>query len=831
MKSSKKRLIIVILSALLFLTACISSMPSVQGAEPTITEKSMDILNLVAGFNVTECTSSLRASEQNSFLTLTQRETDFTLISSQGKLRARCSFVNGNLRQIFISDLNGAPSLNQPATDTLANAKGFLERYQSYTGASFYGELKSMLDAVNICENFTKTVANVKLTASIINQAFVDFMWTYVDEGGVPAMSKTVVLSYRNGYLKCFLDNWQFYKIAGTPHLSSEEAVAIALNASKDVSWNVKNTDKGIAVASGFEVASIGNLTLSYLNYREEGTARGGDPFTLYPSWYVPLGFDKVYPGCVTGAYVRVWADTGEVSGVSPMVSGGAPFSDCEQVLAAQNNAPTTFLMFPLAVAVVVATLGVSFYIARAVSSGRRSMRKSFFKSCGMLLCLLLSFGVLFAVVSPVGAIPADQNVKSMIYAAMYGQLEDEADAAEDVCDTIKTYFDNTGYDTTNAFGENTTYQYVIDNASRMEQDYDAVALFHFGHGGTGCYYDNDGTFIYSYDIGAETGGKHFFVFIWVCYQGNNWAYGMPVAWTQRYDLSSDAYYYPDEGSHCFIGFYMASPALSNRSFEYSSVLGKDVITKFYNYSLTWAYSVNDALDAASYDLFSLPYGSTELRTGYKTYWPENPTFPSPPGPPPDWYPGCMVVYGNGNIYLAKEYEVTVLAKDQSGNNLGSLNVYIDSQLVGTTGNSFLVSQTTHSFQVSTPQDYTFQNYTYCGGSSVNNPMTLNVSSDITITAYFNYTPPYHWLTVDACGNYHPYLPAPVSIDGGAWTGVAGDSFWVPEGYHSVEVPQYGYYQGVYYQFYTFYGYSGENPLYILVDYDKEVTAFYWGSY
>jgi len=49
----------------------------------------------------------------------------------------------------------------------------------------------------------------------------------------------------------------------------------------------------------------------------------------------------------------------------------------------------------------------------------------------------------------------------------------------------------------------------------------------------------------------------------------------------------------------------------------------------------------------------------------------------------------------------------------------------------------------------------------------------------------------------------------------------------VQEGYHTVEVPEYGSYQGVNYQFYTIYGYSGENPLEISIDTETEVTALY----
>jgi hypothetical protein len=92
-------------------------------------EKSLLVLNDVAGFNVTAYTANLKAQQQDRFMSLPQEEADFVLTSSKGKLRARCSFVDNHLRQIFISDLSGSPSLNQPAADALGSAKGFLERY------------------------------------------------------------------------------------------------------------------------------------------------------------------------------------------------------------------------------------------------------------------------------------------------------------------------------------------------------------------------------------------------------------------------------------------------------------------------------------------------------------------------------------------------------------------------------------------------------------------------------------------------------------------------------------------------------------------------------
>ncbi len=640
----KQRLLLTVVFAALLLvsSACAALTPVAHAAEPTAPEKSLVILNDVAGFNMTAYTANLKASERNSFLSLPQEEADFSLTSSQGRLRAKCSFVDNHLRQIFISDLNGSPSLNQPAADAVGNAKDFLERYQGYTGVSFYGELESMLDTVNVGENVTKTEGNVQLKVSVLGQSLLDLMWTYVDENGVPAMFKDVFLSYDHGFLKCFLDNWQLFRIASKPKLSSEEAVAIALNAAKNFSWEAVGTEDGTVTVSDFRIKSVLNTTLSYLNYGEASSARGGDPFALYPSWYVPLGFDKVYPGCVTGLTVGVWADTGEVSEIGPMVFSSAPALPDNKPPEVQGQTSTSLPAFPVVIAFAVGAVGISFGYRRVVFSKLKSTGKSCHsKLCGALLVLLISFCMVVTSTPKANAIPANQNAKSMIYASMYGQEGNEAEAASEVCGYIASCFSDAGYDVTNACGTDTTKSNVLTWASSMEQNYDCVALFHYGHGGYGCYFDNDGDWIYDYEIGDKTVlGKHFFVFLWVCWSAE---FGLPAAWTQGF-TSYDGY-------NCVIGFIEASPLLSHWSFKFYSALGVDVICEFYYYALQGS-SVFDAMYQVCLDLFSTGYYESPLYNGYLTWWPYNPLFPEM-GEGPAY--GRMQIDGYTNLCLAKQ--------------------------------------------------------------------------------------------------------------------------------------------------------------------------------
>jgi hypothetical protein len=136
----------------------------------------------------------------------------------------------------------------------------------------------------------------------------------YTDQQGISAQLKNIVLSYDDGNLQGFINNWPFYRIGGEPVVSKEEAIAIAVNASESYSYTITNADGVSETVSGFKIKSIGEPSLCYLNAMEAEFARGGDPFVLFPEWYVPLGFEGQYPGGVSGVTVRVWADTGEVS-------------------------------------------------------------------------------------------------------------------------------------------------------------------------------------------------------------------------------------------------------------------------------------------------------------------------------------------------------------------------------------------------------------------------------------------------------------------------------------------------------------------------------------
>jgi hypothetical protein len=101
---------------------------------------------------------------------------------------------------------DGLPRTTQTATSTIEMAKDFLDKYQEYSGTSYYGTMQAMLDSVEADTNTTKTSENIKLETTVTAN-YASFRWTYT-VSSVEAPSKCVALKFEQGFLKYFIDTW-----------------------------------------------------------------------------------------------------------------------------------------------------------------------------------------------------------------------------------------------------------------------------------------------------------------------------------------------------------------------------------------------------------------------------------------------------------------------------------------------------------------------------------------------------------------------------------------------------------------------------------------------
>ncbi len=129
-------------------------------------------------------------------------------------------------------------------------------------------------------------------------------------------------------------------------------------------------------------------------------------------------------------------------------------------------------------------------------------------------------------------------------------------------------------------------------------------------------------------------------------------------------------------------------------------------------------------------------------------------------------------------------YSLSVPAYDNIGGFV-SANVYIDGQLVGVTGNSFDVLPGDHTIQVTVPNGFVFQNYTYTGCVDSNNPAWIPIYSNMTLTVNYAYS--HYNVSIPAIDDFGSPVTANITIDGQP-CGTTGGTFNMSLGTHTIQV-------------------------------------------
>jgi hypothetical protein len=289
---------------------------STPGSSSTLhQEKMMSFLSDIVGLDLTKYTLTPRTLPQSSFIGVPLDANEIILSSNQSCMRVFFDFLNGNVRRVSFLDNTGVPHMKKSVGTPFEMTKDFMSNYQAFTGDSFYGTLRSMLDSVSGEEDYTQTLGNVKFDLFIEDDgSYQVFGWTYT-YNGVNAIQKGVFLSYQNGSLTMFMDNWSLYTIGNTViNLSEEEAKSIAVNASKKY---------------GHELSGAVNATLFFCLAHSADKPRGQDPLTFYLAWRVEVEYAK-WSDSVTGIIVDIWADTKEIIRVreAKIMIKNSPFSE-----------------------------------------------------------------------------------------------------------------------------------------------------------------------------------------------------------------------------------------------------------------------------------------------------------------------------------------------------------------------------------------------------------------------------------------------------------------------------------------------------------------------
>lgn len=657
------RRIFLLLSIVLAISICLPMVPKAS-AEAKMggsdsAQKALSVIADVLGIDLTRYRLNLTRCYREELLVPHREVVEYVLTSNNSKLRVRCELAGGGIYALWVFEREGAPHMKHPVGDVLEMARDVLAGYEVFSGLQHVQEMRRLLENVDALRNLTVTSGNMRLKLEILkalNRTYLKWAYSF---NGVEASHKSLVLIFEGNFLKFLGDKWHLYRIGSHDiRISKEEAIKLAVKAAKNHSWKVYLGNGTWTEVKAFNIAGVSEATLFFTNGVWESEARNGDPLTLYPLWRIRLYLDKLYPGNVYGIYVMPWADTGEIYKVQEMILMGSYPSGSEDIPELANEGSlkninsnkfmwaSMLLLIGTIIVTAITTAICKMRKASTLKLNNRALR------CGVIVFLLASFTLTMQVI---GDVKADSR-GVMFYGSRWNMTLSEQQAAQAVIEHMTYNFQQRDYECMNAYGENTQKENVLNWTALLEQAYDWVGMFHHGHGGMHPnytqhrdYFDDDGYYyegdqIWDYEVYPKTGGKHYFVIIWACRQGDyvgGWGplgvYGMPHAWHHTTNLPSD-------GPYCFIGFEDASMPLTQTSKHNASVIYRDFVMYFDYYAIYHGYPIIQALNQASWDLFgeNVPtYYDTELYQGFTAYWPNMPEGE-----------GRMKIYGNINLVL-----------------------------------------------------------------------------------------------------------------------------------------------------------------------------------
>jgi hypothetical protein len=269
----------------------------------------------------------------------------------ESKLYVTCRLRDKTLYSCGMEVLKGSPIYTEPQpTNVLDMTKVLLERYQTYSGASYIQTMRNMLDTIDEIKNMTTTVDNTRLTISIkdIPTApsaepiiYTNFDWVYT-VNGIDTPQNVVSFTLDQGFFRSFRDDWNLYKIGSTDvNVSKEEAISMAMNTAKNYTLKIWMNEW---IEVEFTIVDEPVAAELFMYPRET--------LTVYPFWRIELYFDKLYYSAF-GIRVGIWADTKQIKYCESLsYAGGPPEEENPTTL---TNEP--FLTILIVIAIVIVTV------------------------------------------------------------------------------------------------------------------------------------------------------------------------------------------------------------------------------------------------------------------------------------------------------------------------------------------------------------------------------------------------------------------------------------------------------------------------------------------
>ena len=276
------------------------------------TSKVVSVLRDVAQIDITKYKTTLLSNtiEYRSDLGATEEVLRYSLTSSESNIDGIFRFRNNHFSRYQLNPIESSPIYTQPQpSDLLENAKAALNRYKANSGDSYLEEMSSLLATLNKTENTEITQGNIKLKVTVSVGGNGEFLWLYTEKG-IDFPSKSLDMIFENRLLKEMTDGYFLFTIGNTNlDVSKEEAVGIAKNYAKTLTWNIDGKP-----VTGFNVLDE-PVSVELAPHPRTGSTG------LIPYWYVVLRLDRVYPGSINTVTVGIYADTGQVAHVQMLSS------------------------------------------------------------------------------------------------------------------------------------------------------------------------------------------------------------------------------------------------------------------------------------------------------------------------------------------------------------------------------------------------------------------------------------------------------------------------------------------------------------------------------
>jgi hypothetical protein len=350
-----RRAVLILMLVLVFV---LLQVPNAYSSESTAEDKLSEFLSSVVGLdltkyalvppslppgveypsNLSETLPPLNFTLDDQFGGLVEEEVlSYDLEYNESRIHIMGIFYNGHMAFLAVSPQGDYVYSESPPTDVLNQAKGIIQRYQTFVSQNYAKDASYLVPMLNVLSSVGDLPPTEISDGNITFQVSKDgdrtrIQWIYT-ESGVLMNYKRVGIEFRNSTFESFRDTWSLYSVSGLSVISSEEAVQIALEAAQNCDLHIFNQDKNETqnikppdLSDAPYDVSLTMVPYRYLDYHIP-SKMPRDPLTLYPFWQVHFYFEENIAGNV-GMQVGVWGDTREIvycSGFGYLGASGTP--------------------------------------------------------------------------------------------------------------------------------------------------------------------------------------------------------------------------------------------------------------------------------------------------------------------------------------------------------------------------------------------------------------------------------------------------------------------------------------------------------------------------